>query len=216
MGWVRGLSGLVLTIGIVAGVWGVLYTVNGMTQAPATVTVPVTLAVPSDGSRAHVAVEVPGVTVPEGWFAGATPQGGRVSAGTGGPDGDLMLAAWGSTRAEQALARGSWLVGGLGALVGALALAPVLGSIAAGRPFAPGNARRLVVLAATIAVAGVLAPLLPQVAGALVLARTGLAGPRFAGPSLHVEPLLVAALVLAVAAAFRAGERLTDDVAGLV
>jgi hypothetical protein len=93
----------------------------------------------------------------------------------------------------------------------------VLGSIAEGRPFARGNDRRLVVLAATVAVAGVLAPLLPQLAGLLVLDRTGLAGPRFmATPSVELAPLLVGVLILAAAAAFRAGERLADDVRGLV
>ena len=96
--------------------------------------------------------------------------------------------------------------------------AQVLATLTAdGYPFAPGNARRLVVLAVTIAVAGVLAPLLPQIAGFLVLDRTGLAGPAFlATPSVEVAPLLVGALVLAAAAAFRAGERMADDVRGLV
>ena len=219
MEWVQRLRRLVVVLGWVAAVWGVAYAVNAMTVAPATVKVPVTLASGENGSGSRVGqVEVTGVVVPDGWLAGAAPTGARVMGpGQQGPDGQLTLAAWGSTRLEQLLSRGDWLVGGLGILVGALALAPVLGSIAEGRPFVPGNARRLVVLAVTVAVAGVLAPLLPQVAGLLVLDRTGLAGsPFMTVPSVELVPLLDAAVILAVAAAFRAGERMADDVRGLV
>lgn len=217
MTWMRGLRVLVVTIGWVAGIFGVAYAVNGMTQAPAFVTVPVTLASAPDGGGA-VHVQVDGVSVPRGWLSGGVPGGVRVHGSTApGPDSELRLTAWGSTRAEQLLARGNWLVGGLAVLVGALALAPVLGSIADGRPFASGNGRRLVALAAAVAAGGVLAPLLPQVAGTLVLRRTGLGGPTFVTtPSLALEPLLIGAVVLTVAAAFRAGERMTDDVRGLV
>ncbi|NMM17150.1 MAG: hypothetical protein HHJ14_08435, partial [Cellulomonas sp.] len=101
---------------------------------------------------------------------------------------------------------------------GAVALRPVLLSIAAGRPFAPGNARRITLVAATVAVVGVAAPLAPQIAGQLVLARTGLArtGAFVSTVAVSPEPLLVAALVLAVATAFRAGEAMSRDVDGLV
>lgn len=216
MAWMRGLRVLVVTIGWVAGIVGVAYAVNGMTQAPAFVTVPVTVASAPDGGAVHVQVD--GVSVPRGWLSGGVPGGVRVHGSTApGPDSELRLTAWGSTRAEQLLARGTWLVGGLAVLVGALALAPVLGSIAEGRPFASGNGRRLVVLAAAVAAGGVLAPLLPQVAGTLVLRRTGLAGAPFVTtPSLALEPVLAGAVVLAVAAAFRVGERMADDVRGLV
>ena len=62
-----------------------------------------------------------------------------------------------------------------------------------------------------------MAPLLPQLAGLLVLDRTGLAGPQFADSvSPSFGSLLVGALVLAVAAAFRTGERMADDLTGLV
>lgn len=217
MAWLRYLRVLIIVLGWTAGVVGVAYAVNGATQAPATVRVPVTLAAAAEGVG-PIQAHVDGVSVPDGWLTGTPPSGARVYvAGQPVADSELRLAAWGSTRVEQLLARGDWLVGGLGLLVGARAIDPLLGSIAEGRPFAPGNARRLVVLAGTVAVAGVLAPLLPQIAGFLVLDRTGLAGPAFmATPSVEPAPLLVGALVLAVAAAFRAGERMADDVRGLV
>lgn len=112
---------------------------------------------------------------------------------------------------------------GLGALVIALARAPLLTSIGRQRPFERGNVRRLVVVAATIAACGVLAPLLPQYQGLRALERTGLAGlTEPAGryfdlsPSVPLAPLLIAAAVLALAGAFKAGERLTAEVEGLV
>ena len=217
MAWLRYLRVLIVVLGWAAGVLGVAYAINGATQAPAWVRVPVTLAAAPDRAS-PVEVHVDGISVPDGWLTGPPPSGTRsYVAGQPTADSELTLAAWGSTRVEQLLARGRWLVGGLGVLVGALALAPLLGAIADGYPFAPGNARRLVVLAVTVAVAGVLAPLLPQIAGFLVLDRTGLAGPAFmATPSVELTPLLVGALILAVAAAFRAGERMADDVRGLV
>ena len=212
MRWVWRLRKLVVVLGWVAAVWGVGYAANAVTQAHAFVKAPVSLT--GSGSEwADVPVQVPGADVPGGWFAGARPTG----LGVGGPDGGLTIVAWDSTRLEQLLSRGDWLVGGLGVLVGALALAPVLGAIADGRPFQPANSRRLVVLGVTVAVAGVLAPLLPQIAGILVLHRTGLAGPRFMDlASVEPAPLLVGALILALAAAFRAGARMADDVRGLV
>jgi len=217
MPWVRRLSGLVVILGLVAGVVGVGYAINGMTQAPGFVKAPVTL-IDADAPTgwADVEVDVPGVDVPDGWFAGAQPPGSG-SGLVSGADGRLTIVAWDSTRIEQLLSRGDRLVGGLGLLVGALALGPVLGSIAQGRPFAPGNARRLTVVAATVAIAGSIAPTLPEIAGFLVLERTGLAGPDFASAtSPSLQPVLVGGVVLALALAFRAGERLSDDVRGLV
>lgn len=64
-----------------------------------------------------------------------------------------------------------------------------------------------------------LAVLLPQLGGIRVLERLGLADDGIFmtnPPQLALTPLLVAALVLAFAAAFRAGERLTRDTDGLV
>lgn len=213
--WVGTLAGVLLALGVVAASFGVLYAVNGATQAGATVKVPVTLAGPEHASGwGDVQVEVAGLDPGDAWLAGAPPQG--VTAGT--VDGRLTLAAWGSTRTEQVLARGETLLLGLGLLGGALALRPVLRSVAAGRPFAPGNARRIAVVAGVVGVVGFLAPLLPQLAGLGVLDRTGLAdsGAFHTGLSYSLEPLGAAALVLVVALAFRTGEQLARDTDGLV
>jgi hypothetical protein len=186
-----------------------------MTQSPAYVKVPVTLVSAEPGSGwGNVQLQVPGVEVPDGWIAGARPEGLLPS----GADGRVTVAAWGSTRVEQLLDRGDWLVRGIGLLVGALALRPVLLSISSGRPFALGNARRIAVVAGAIAVVGLVAPLLPEIAGQLVLERTALAstGAFVLAPGVSPEPLLVAALVLVVAAALRAGETMARDVDGLV
>jgi hypothetical protein len=74
------------------------------------------------------------------------------------------------------------------------------------------------VLAVTVGVTGLVAPVLPRVAGSLVLDRTGPAdgGVLVSALSCSVEPVVVAVLVLVVAAAFRAGERMSRDVDGLV
>src|SRR5450830_157782 len=211
--WVARLATLLLFLGVAAALWGTAYTVNGMTQAPATVKVPVTLVAARHGSGwGNVPLQLPGVEVPKGWIAGARPDGVLPS----GTDGRVTVAAWGSTRVEQLLGRGDWLIGGVGLLIGTLALRPVLLSISSGRPFARGNARRIAVVAGTVAVVGIVAPLLPEIAGQLVLERTGLArtGAFAAVPGVSPEQLLVAALVLVVAAAFRAGETMARDADG--
>ncbi|WP_125776027.1 hypothetical protein [Antribacter gilvus] len=207
--WVNWIRRVVVIVGLVAAVGGVGFAINGATLPPvAPVQVPVTLD--SAGYR-YLDIEVTGAEpADEVWFAPA-----RASSFT--------LAATGATRSEHFLARAEPAVYGLGCLVGAIALAPVLASIARREPFAHGNVTRLVVVAVTIAVCGITAPLLPQIQGIRALERTGLAdlaetaGPYFVlEPSVSYAPLLVAAVVLAVAAAFHAGERMAADVDGLV
>ena len=157
---------------------------------------------------------IPGVKVHDGWLSPAPIGAVRLA----GVDGEVTLTAWGSTRAEQTLARGGWLVGGLGLLVMAILLAPVLDSIAHGEPFAPGNARRLVLVGVTLAVTALLVPALPAWAGWLVLERTGLADTgRFTlAGGLEPLPILTAALLVVLAGAFRRGEQLARDTQGLV
>jgi hypothetical protein len=118
--WVARLATLLLFLGVAAALWGTAYTVNGMTQAPAYVKVPVTLvgAEPWGSGWGNVQLQVPGVEVPGGWIAGARPDGISPS----GVDGRVTIAAWGSTRVEQLLGRGDWLVRGIGLLVAALVL----------------------------------------------------------------------------------------------
>ncbi|MCL3862737.1 hypothetical protein [Actinotalea sp. K2] len=218
---IAALSSFLRALGVISTIWGVLYVANGATQARGWVKVPVALlgAPDSGGGWGNSRVVVPGVEVAGGWFAGARPVGAEGVAGpTGGTDGVLTLAAWDSTVLEQVLGRGDWLVAGLGLLVGGLTLRRVLLAIASGRPFAGGTSRHLLVAAGAIAVAGFLAPLLPQLAGLLVLDRVGLAGQgQFSTGLLYsVEPVLVAAVVAAVAVAFRAGEQMTREMDGLV
>ncbi|GIG19413.1 hypothetical protein Cch01nite_01370 [Cellulomonas chitinilytica] len=210
--WIDRLATGLVLLGWIAGLGSVAYVVNGATQAPATVKVPVLLAAEPSAGWGNVQLELPGVEIPDGWVSGAEPTGGV------NVDSRVTLAAWGSTRAEQVLARGSGLVGGIAFLAGALLLQPVLRAVAGGRPFAPGSSRRIAWSAAVVGVAGVVAPLLPQWAGLLVLARTGLdANPTFAGVvQLSFDSVWVAVLVLVVAVAFAAGERMTRDVEGLV
>lgn len=209
------LALVLLWLGVVAAVVGVGYNVNGMTQARASVRVPVGVVpeVTADGP-VTVQVGLSGVEVDDGWLAPAPVPGVH----SGALEGELELVAWDSTRLEQALGRGDWLVGGLGLLAVAILLKPVLDAIARGTPFRPGNATRLVATAAAVAVVGVVAPLLPALAGGLVLARTGLAGTgRLAMTGgIDLPPLLVAAVLLALAGAFRRGEQLARDTEGLV
>lgn len=212
--WIRTLARLVLLIGVIGGIAGVSYAVNALTIVPATVRAPVTLLAP-EGSWPGVELSVDGLTFDDASITTLPP----TALWTGSTGGQVTIEAWGSTHLEQFLSRGNALVGGLALTVGAILVYPVLLSISTGSPFATGNARRFTLLAFLIAVAGTLIPLLPQLAGLLMLDRLGLADDGIfatAVPSLSLEPLLVAALVLAFAAAFRAGEQLVRDTDGLV
>jgi hypothetical protein len=211
----RRLAGALVWIGAIGAVVGVAYDVNGMTQAHATIKVPVAVAQVEVGAGwGNTELSVPGVTPVDGWLAPSRVDGLRLDH----VDGELTLAAWGSTRVEQALGRGDWMLVGLGMLVAAILLEPVLRSTALGRPFAAGNARRLLGVAGVVAVVGTVAPLLPAAAGALVLARTGLgdSGHLVAAGGLSPFPLLVAAVLAVIAEAFRRGEQLARDSEGLV
>lgn len=192
-----GLAGLVLSIA------AVLYAINGMTQAPAAVEVPVALADADTAYPGEAPVAVPGL-----------PEGSRVYA----PTDELTLASWDSTRLEWLLSRGDTLLLGLGLGAAALLLMPVLSSISRGEPFAAGNARRLGLLAVVVLVVGYVGPVLPQLATLLVLSRIdiGPGGPFVWSLTFSLLPLVLAGLVLATAEAFRRGETITADVEGLV
>lgn len=104
--------------------------------------------------------------------------------------------------------------------LGAFVLRRVLVDIASGRPFAPANPQRIALLA-VLAVASALLPgLVASGATIAVLEHLGVAGPDgpFGFTILQVSstPLLLAAVLGVVAGVFRHGQRLTDDVAGLV
>ena len=211
--WISALSMVVLLIGLVSAVVGVSYAVNALTIVGATVKVPVAFVAP-EGAWDAVHLTVEGVDIDNGWITTLPPTG----IGAGGLGGQVTIAAWGSTYLEQILSRGWWLVSGLAMLVGAILLRPVLVGIAAGAPFAGRASRHLGTLAVVVLVAGHLAPLLPQLAGFLVLDRLGLAesGIFSMSPHIGVEVLFVAALVGTLAVAFRSGEQLARDADGLV
>lgn len=101
----------------------------------------------------------------------------------------------------------------------ALLLWRVLARVSAGRPFAPGQARTVAVVAVVIVLGGSLASVLSDAATLAVLSRLGLdspAGPFEVGVTLPLLPLLLGGLVLVVAESLRSGARLQDDLDGLV
>jgi hypothetical protein len=102
---------------------------------------------------------------------------------------------------------------------GALALAQVLQTVRAGRPFARRNAGLLVLVAVAVVVGGAVAPLARDAAALAALDHLGLTGedsPFLPQMSVPLTPALVAVVVLALAEAFRRGAAMADDVAGLV
>ena len=230
---VRGTGALLGLVGIVAAVAGPVYAINGATQARAAVEVAVQLrgteplagvaAALPDGARllpdgatqagaaVEVAVQLRGTEPPA-----ALPEGARLLPGDGVA---TVLESWESTVTEQLLSRGDAAVLGLAVGLGAWLLAPVLESIAAGRPFGGGNARRLAWLAVVVAVAGSIGPLLPQYGSIAVLDRLGLVGPAspfVVATTFSFLPLVIGGLLLVLAEAFRQGERIDSDVEGLV
>jgi Protein of unknown function (DUF2975) len=204
---IRSLNVLLAVIGIAAAVAGPVYAVNGATRAGAAVEVPVELDAEEATEAARIPLPVPGL-----------PDGARVSAPDQGSE--LELSAWDSTVAEQLLSRGDAALLGLAVGLGAWLLRPVLASIAVGRPFGTGNARRLAGLAVVLVTAGEIGPLLPQFGALTVLDRLDLVGPGspfVMGIRFSIGPVLLGGLLLLVLAeAFRQGERLSEDVEGLV
>jgi hypothetical protein len=114
-----------------------------------------------------------------------------------------------------ASAPASWVT--LCLLVAAWMLFGLLRSIGQGRPFDPGNAVRLSVLAA-LAIAGPLVfRALESLAASAVLDHLDLAGGNLQPPGIWVPwPFAVAVLLAALARAFRYGRQLQSDVSGLV
>ncbi len=132
---------------------------------------------------------------------------------------EQVLRVPGATVLERLLAGADIALIGLAVLVGAVLLRRLLLTVAEGRPFAPGNARRLAVIAVLVGGVGTLAPALPDLAGMLVLDRLDAVGPDSPygfGVSFPLLPLLVTPVLLALAEAFRRGAELADDVRGLV
>lgn len=101
--------------------------------------------------------------------------------------------------------------------VGALALAQVLRTVRAGRPFAPRNPTWLAVVAITVVAGGVIPPILGDYGTTMALDHLGVLDDRFAlVSSFSVAPVVLGTVILGVAEAFRRGAALADDVDGLV
>ena len=222
---IRFLAEFCLVVGVIAAVAGVGYTVNGATQAEGPVVVPVTArreavieagSAGSDGGASTVLTRGVGYE----WDALRLDLPGAGEGTWLEVQADaFMLRSWGSTVSEQLLARGGVAVLGLCVGGGAVLLRRLLLSVADGRPFDPGNAARIAGIAGLVVVASLANSFLPIIGTHLVLTRAGLAGaesPVIAGSTLPLTPLLVAAILLALAEAFRRGTELAQDVDGLV
>lgn len=182
------------------------------------VVVGILLLLSTGDSAVHTPVEVTGsyaVSSTDGVLLDpATPQG--LTVASGGPFGSLAVQPATTTLPERVLAGAGpglvWLcVGVAGAW-----LAPLLRRFAEGEPFAPGNARRLRLIAVAVLVATHVAPLTGPLATTLVLHRFGAEGLTAPwGLPVHVS-LLVVLVLLLLAGALQQGRDLQDDVAGLV
>jgi hypothetical protein len=204
----RIIARLLLLVGIVAAVGGVGYAVNGATQAPATVTVPISIETQDGITRGPVAVSVDDVVVPDGARIQAAPDGLQLVTGVGH-----------ASRWTGFLARGDAALVGLAFGACALLLAPVVNAVAAGDPFRRSNAARIGWAGAVIGVVGTLAPMLPDMAALAVMTSYDTAdgaNPFAVQLGIGLAPIGVAALVFVVAEAFRRGTQLSADTEGLV
>lgn len=213
-------------LAVVAGVVQAVLAATGSTLVE--VPVRLTAAAPATSTATLPCVE--GWTSPDGstcrpaapaeQWTGGVPlpvrhDGTLLASGSAAGPGTALLAA--------APAWAGLVAGGLAGL----ALVPVLRGTASGRPFAPASVRGLGAAAAAVALGGTLAVVGPVLAAPAVLrgleAGSGAAGTGglpagWLAPALPFTwwPLLVAALLAALAAAGRRGARLAADTEGLV
>ena len=204
----RAIASLLLFAGIVAAVGGVGYAVNGATQAPATVTVPISIEVENGPPLRPIPVSVDDVVVPDGSWLRAAEHGLQ-----------LVTEPGYASRWTGFLARGDAALLGLGFGACALLLAPVVNAVAAGDPFRRSNAARIGWTGAIVGVVGMVAPILPNLAALTVMASFDAANganPFAVVFDVQVVPIGIAALILVVAEAFRRGTEISADTAGLV
>lgn len=212
---------LLVATAVIALIAGPAYWINGLTQA----TTPVHVPVQYDGTREGAAppayeYTLDAVRLPLPADLAGRDDGTRPSIQLTAGNDELDLAAGEATLPEWMLTRGDRLLSALALGVGALLLWRVIGSVGEGRPFVRGNAARIRGLACAVAVGGLVAPLLPLMASSMVLGRLGVAMPG--GPlrppviDLDLTPLLLIGVLLALAEAFRRGERLARETDGLV
>lgn len=130
------------------------------------------------------------------------------------PLGAVMLSAPDASTSEKLLSRADAMLRGIALLGAALAIRPVLRAVAAGRPLRRQDGRRVQVVALCVVGGWYVAPLLPWLASASVLARLDDAHGLSVTPVHHLEVLVVAALAVLVGAVVRAGTREPRDVPG--
>ena len=204
----RAIAGLLLFAGIVAAVGGVGDAINGATQAPATVTVPISLDADDGTPRGPIPVSVDDVVVPDG---------ARLQVAENGL---LLVAEFAdASRWTGFIARGDAALIGLGFGACALLLVPVVNAVAAGDPFRRSNAARIGWTGAIVGVVGMVAPMLPNFAALAVSSGFDAAGdgnPFAVVFGAGLAPIGVAALIFVVAEAFRRGTQMSADTAGLV
>ena len=104
-------------------------------------------------------------------------------------------------------------------LLGLVVVGLLLGVVRAvrdGDPFTRASARRLTLLAGTVAAGGLGVNVLREMADNILLARTILSSVVALDATLSFIPLAAGAAIAALAEAFRHGARLREDVEGLV
>ncbi|GAB3268320.1 DUF2975 domain-containing protein [Kineosporia babensis] len=200
----RVISAGLLLLGVVALGFAAVQLVRSFVVSPAPLKLPVALV---EGASVEEAFEHRLQTA----YAQT-----RVTANGDG----MFLTTNDPTRTEMVLGAAGEVLLAVAIGTSALLLRPLLASIADGRPFAPGNARRLAHVALITTAAAVLVPLIPRVATMQVLDRLELVeegSPFLFGMTFSLTPVILFPLVLLVLAeAFRQGEKLHRDVEGLV
>lgn len=204
----RPLASAVLLLGVLFGVGGLTLVVNQLTQPGASVEVLV-------DEQLLGLDDVDGL--PEG-SALRVPDGGGPAASDG--HAAVVLEVAELPAGLRALSEAPFVAGGLLALGGAWILSRLLLEVAAGRPFAERNPTRLRALAVVALLAGIVPGLLSSLAAVATLEHVGAGGDDsplgFTILELSLGPLLLSAALFVAAAVFQHGQRLTDEVEGLV
>lgn len=203
---------LVGLIGVGFGVGQVLDATNDPSGA---VAVPMRLH-SSDGRGAWLDLEVDVEPYDAVWVSGVPTDNRPDTDDWTDPLGVVVVHARDATLAEQLLSRADVLLRGVALLVAAIALLPVLRSVADGRPFQPGHDRRLQAVAACVVLGSYVGPLLPWRASASVLARLVDAYGMSADPPHHVEAFVVAALLVLLGGVLRAATPAPREAPSLV
>ena len=199
--WIETAARLLRGVGIIWVVAALAYVINGATQATAGVEIEIR---PLEGSTALEDALV----LPEG-TSGVVVDNEAIS--------NITLSIWDSTILEQVLARLNHLIAGLAVLAAAVLINKIMRSVAAGDPFAPGNAGRFRLLAIIVGAYAILHSIPGAVASSLALERAGLTADL--APSLNLDPFGIIVIpfgLLVLAEAFRRGGQLRADTEGLI